>query len=205
MVPEALFKQVCTFACEQGIFFTPEEFLIIREHTVHAVLPAHTVLMEQGKRVDTLYFLNRGIARLYRVHNEVDHTLGIVSTNYFLSTPLFIQSEDPSTCSLESLSEIDVLIWDKASVLFLKNTIPKMQEMELAIMVKLLNWLQENQINAICMTAEERYIHLMDTQPLVIQQVALKYIASLLGIHQDSLSRIRKNISQKPGMAPGRR
>lgn len=191
------FEKVCQFATGYNIHFTPEEFDLIRAHTRHAILPAHTLLMEQGKQVNMLYFLNRGIARLYREHNGVDHTLGIVSTNYFLSTPLYIQSGQISTCALESLSEIDVLMWDKEAVLFLKKHIAKMHDMDLAIMDRLLNWLQDNQINSICMTAEERYIHLMETQPIVIQQVPLKYIASLLAIHQDSLSRIRKNLAHR--------
>ncbi|MBD1424597.1 Crp/Fnr family transcriptional regulator [Sphingobacterium arenae] len=191
------FEHVCAFARNYNIRFTPDEFDIIRTQTKCEVLPAHTILMEQGKKVDKLYFLNRGIARLYRVHHGVDHTLGIVSDHYFLSTPLYLQSGEISTCSLESLSEIDVLIWDKESALYLKKNIPKMESMDLAVMDTLLRWLQDIQINSICMTAEERYIHLMETQPIVVQQVPLKYIASFLAIHQDSLSRIRKNLVQR--------
>ncbi|PRD49295.1 Crp/Fnr family transcriptional regulator [Sphingobacterium haloxyli] len=191
------FEHVCAFARTYNIHFTPDEFDMIRSHTECEVLPAHTVLMEQGKKVYKLYFLNRGIARLYRVHNGVDHTLGIVSGHYFLSTPLYLQSGEISTCSLESLSEVDMLIWDKESALYLKKHIPKMEAMDLAVMDTLLKWLQDIQINSICMTAEERYIHLIETQPLVVQQVPLKYIASFLAIHQDSLSRIRKNLAQR--------
>lgn len=153
--------------------------------------------MEQGKVVNTLYFLNDGIARLYRVEQGVDYTLGIVSTNYFLSTPLYLQSGQLSTCALESLTEIDVLVWDKANALLLKQALPKLYDLELAIMDRLLTWLQDNQIDAVCMTAEERYQKILDTQPEIIRRVPLKYIASLLAIHQDSLSRIRKTFSQR--------
>lgn len=197
MVPQKHFDDVCQFAHQYGISFTLPEFEIIRTHTTYQVLPPHTVLMEQGKVVKTLYFMNKGIARLYRIHNGVDHTLGIVSTNYFLSTPLFLQSGQISTCALESLSEMEVLVWDKPAVMSLKEQIPRMYDMEMAIMGRLMGWLQDEQIDAICMTAEERYIKLMETQPKVIQSVTLKYIASLLGIHQDSLSRIRKGLGQK--------
>jgi len=197
MINRQHFEHACRFASAYGILFTPDEFKRINAHTRHEILPPHTVIMEQGKVVNTLYFLNHGIARLYRIENGVDYTLGIVSTNYFLSTPLYLQSGQLSTCALESLTEIDVLVWDKASALALKQAIPKMYDMELAIMDRLLNWLQDNQIDSICMTAEERYKKIMETQPEVIRQVPLKYIASLLAIHQDSLSRIRKTLGQK--------
>ncbi|MFC3196025.1 Crp/Fnr family transcriptional regulator [Parapedobacter deserti] len=197
MVPRKLFQHVCVFAQRYQVFFTPAEYNLIATHTQHRILPPHTIIMEQGKVVNTLYFLNSGIARLYRIEKGIDHTLGIVSNNYFLSTPLYLQSGQLSTCALESLTEIDVLVWDRASATSLKEAIPRMYDMELAIMDRLLNWLQDNQIDAICMTAEERYKKIMETQPEVIQQVPLKYIASLLAIHQDSLSRIRKSFGQK--------
>lgn len=199
MIPRNHFENVCRFAQQCGVLFTPDEFKRISAHTQHRVLPPHTVIMEQGKVVNALYFLNAGIARLYRIEKGVDHTLGIVSTNYFLSTPLYLQNGKLSSCALESLTEIDVLVWNRENALSLKQTIPKMYAMELAIMDGLLTWLQDNQIDAICMTAEERYKKIMETQPEVIRQVPLKYIASLLAIHQDSLSRIRKTFGQKAG------
>jgi len=197
MVDRKHFNQACNFAQQYNISFTRDEFEIIRKNTQHMVFPPHTVLMEQGKLVKKMYFMIKGIARLFRVQDGVDHTLGIESTNYFLSTPLLLQNGQESTCALESLSEMEVLVWDLTSVMLLKEEIPRMIAMEMAIMDRLLNWLQDNQVESRCMTAEERYYKLMESQPKVIQSVPQKYIASLLGIHQDSLSRIRKGLGQR--------
>lgn len=197
MTPKGEFQKVCAYAQQKGVMFTPAEFDLIKSHTAHMRIPPHTVIMEQGKVVKTLYFLNSGIARLYRIHNDVDYTLGIVSVNDFLSTPLYLQSGQISPCALESLTEIDVFVWDRPTVELLKQRIPRMYDMELAIMDRLLNWIQDSQIDAACMTAEERYQKIVAEQPEVIQQIPLKYVASLLGIHQDSLSRIRKALMQK--------
>jgi CRP-like cAMP-binding protein len=197
MISSKHFQMVCDLAKQYGILFTPDELKFIFLNTQHQILPPHTVLMEQGKIVEKLYFLNSGVARLYRIEKGNDHTLGMVSGNFFLSTPLYLQSGQLSSCALESLTEINVLVWDKPTGLLLKKTIPHMYDLELAIMDRLLNWLQNNQIDAICMTAEERYNKMMSIQPELIQQIPLKYIASLLGIHPDSLSRIRKTLGQK--------
>jgi len=197
MKPSDEFRNVCHYAQRRGILFDSNEFGIIKSHTEHKILPAHTILMDQGKPVKWLYFLNSGVARLYRIHNGIDYTLGIVSVNDFLSTPLYLLNGEISSCALESLTEVDVLVWDKAKVLAMKQQIPRMYDLELAIMDRLLNWIQDGQIDAVCMTAEERYQKIMREQPEVIQTVPLKYIASLLGIHQDSLSRIRKTLGQR--------
>ncbi|SEL52749.1 Crp/Fnr family transcriptional regulator [Parapedobacter koreensis] len=197
MIPPEYFKKVCWYAQRKGILFAPAEFDIIKSYTIHELLPPNTVIMEQGKTVKALYFLNSGIARLYRMHNGLDYTLGIISVNDFLSTPLYLLNGELSSCALESLTEIDVLMWDRLGVEAMKRQIPRMYDMELVIMDRLLNWIQDSQIDAVCMTAEERYQKILAEQPEVIQQIPLKYIASLLGIHQDSLSRIRKSLSQK--------
>ena len=47
-------------------------------------------------------------------------------------------------------------------------------------------------------TPEEKYILLMKEQPQLFQRVPLHYIASYLGIEPESLSRLRKRLSEKP-------
>jgi hypothetical protein len=42
-----------------------------------------------------------------------------------------------------------------------------------------------------------RYQKLLEDAPLVLRYVPLKHIASYLGIHQDSLSRIRNRIVKR--------
>lgn len=46
-------------------------------------------------------------------------------------------------------------------------------------------------------TPEERYLMLMDEQPGLFQRVPLHYIASYLGIEPESLSRLRKRLTDK--------
>lgn len=45
-------------------------------------------------------------------------------------------------------------------------------------------------------TAEERYLHLLENQPDALRLIPIKDLASYLGIHPDSLSRIRNSIKQ---------
>mgnify|MGYP001187814877 CR=1 FL=1 len=196
MIDIQVFQKVCSYAQQRNVLFTPDELRVIASHTEHRILPPYTELMAQGKSVEYLYFLNSGIVRLYRIHNDNDYTLGIVSGNDFISTPLYLFNRAISTCALESLTEVEVLVWDRSSALALKEKITKMYDLELAIMDRLLTWIQQIQIDLVCMTAEDRYQKILREQPELIQSIPLKYVASLLGIHQDSLSRIRKSITR---------
>jgi CRP-like cAMP-binding protein len=196
MVQHIAYTKICGYIKARGIFVNDAEQEIFRSVTRHRIISRGTVIMEQGRPVESLYFLNEGIVRLYRVHNEVDHTLGLISSNDFISTPLYLANGAPSTCALEALTDIDVLEWGKEEMNIIRKEFHHGYELEMAIMDRLLTWLQDGQINAICLSAEERYLKLMEEQPEVIRSVPLKYIASFLGIHQDSLSRIRKQVSE---------
>jgi CRP-like cAMP-binding protein len=48
-------------------------------------------------------------------------------------------------------------------------------------------------------TPEEKYLLLMKEQPQLFQRVPLHYIASFLSIEPESLSRLRRRLSEKPG------
>lgn len=52
---------------------------------------------------------------------------------------------------------------------------------------------QQQQIDLLTKTAEQRYQELMSKNPKIINRIAQKHIASYLGITTQSLSRIRKN------------
>lgn len=47
------------------------------------------------------------------------------------------------------------------------------------------------------MSAEEQYLCLIETYPNIIQRIPQRHIASYLGITPESLSRIRKHLSEK--------
>jgi CRP-like cAMP-binding protein len=53
---------------------------------------------------------------------------------------------------------------------------------------------QTQQIDLLMLTAEERYLNLLERQPKIIQRTPQKHIASYLGITPESFSRIRKKI-----------
>lgn len=54
---------------------------------------------------------------------------------------------------------------------------------------------QTQQIDLLMLTAEERYLNLLERQPEIVQRTPQKHIASYLGVTPESFSRIRKKIT----------
>jgi len=59
------------------------------------------------------------------------------------------------------------------------------------------SWQLEKQrlLERTTLSAEERYLQLLNNRPALIKNYSLKHIASYLGIQPGSLSRIRKDLS----------
>jgi len=54
--------------------------------------------------------------------------------------------------------------------------------------------IDDYRIDLLTMTPEERYKKLLQTEPKLLQEVPLHYLASFLGISTRNMSRIRKNV-----------
>jgi CRP-like cAMP-binding protein len=187
------FEPVLNWLNSRNIFLTRRQKALIRQYTVLRTAKAKEILMAQDNTVHKFYFLNSGIVRLFRMEEGNDYTLGLISSRDFLSAPQLIFSGWISTCSLETLTDADLLEWDSEALHLIKSQAPELYNIELMHMMRLLDWVQQNQIEQICFPAEKRYQLLLERQPEVVLTIPLKYIASYLGIHTDSLSRIRKS------------
>jgi CRP-like cAMP-binding protein len=180
-----------------NITTTEADKKILKDHTRQIFIPRNTVIMKQGKPVERLFFLNDGIVRLYRIQNKTDKTIDFISWNEFVSTAVYVFNKVPSPCALETLTDVNALYWEEDDLLAIKEKTTCGKQIEEKLLDKLLTWNQDREIEIMTLTPEERYLKLIDTQPDVVRDVPIKIIASYLGIHQDSLSRIRKKLSKK--------
>lgn len=195
------FVPVLQWLNSRNIPLNSRQLALIRRNTTLRSVKAKTILMQQDHPVQKFYFLNNGIVRLFRIQEGNDHTLGLINSHDFLAAPQLVLSGEISTCGLESLTDADLLEWDATATSNIKQLVPEVYNVELALMARLLNWVQQNQIEMICFPAEKRYQLLLERQPDLVLNIPLKYIASFLGIHTDSLSRIRKS-HQSEGNRP---
>lgn len=192
-----MYEHVGRWMRRYRISMTFKDLRLIVRHTRMIRIPKNTIIMPQGKMVTQLYFINNGLVRLLRQFRDSDTTIDFVPEHEFASTVIYIRNEQSSPCALETLTDVDALYWEKEEVLYLLENISCGTKIEQAMLNRLLNWGQDREIDIITMTPEERYIKLLRENPAVVSMIPLKYIASYLGIHQDSLSRIRNKVARK--------
>ncbi|RYZ27920.1 MAG: Crp/Fnr family transcriptional regulator [Chitinophagaceae bacterium] len=125
-----------------------------------------------------------------------------VTTNFFASGGLVLEvasffHRTPSKENVQALTDSKgwVITFEKLNMLFHRHQ--AFRETGRSVLVRGFAALKERMLSMINETAEQRYIALLQTNPDIFQQAPLKYIASYLGVTDTSLSRIRKEISNK--------
>ncbi len=112
--------------------------------------------------------------------------------NNFFGDDLSLLSGKTSPIEIVSLEACHVLRINKSNIEILKKT-PLGSLLFLAGEQNSFSDKQNQQIESMTLTAEERYNKLLKNNPEILQRVSQKHIASYLGITPQSLSRIRKN------------
>ena len=149
------------------------------------------VIVKEGEHSTNMYFVVKGAARAFYFHQEKEYTDWFVFENMFMCSLLSFFGRLPSGQTIETLEVSDMLMLTRSQLDELCEKYPDMQKLNSIILRQSLVTLQQNVIDQRFKTAQQRYVILLQTYPQVIQRVPLRYIASYLGVTQETLSRIR--------------
>jgi CRP-like cAMP-binding protein len=144
-----------------------------------------------GHTCKTIYFINKGIARIYYFKDGIDVTESFAFENNILVRVESLFTGKPSRKAIQVLEDAEIVAIDAVKLFQLYDHFPEIERLFRKIFeashVETVTRIESIQFH----TAEERYKALLTEAPDVIKRVSLKHIASYLGITQTSLSRIR--------------
>jgi CRP-like cAMP-binding protein len=148
-------------------------------------------LQKIGHTCKTIYFISKGIARIYYYKGDTDITESFAFENSIVVRVESLFTGRPSRKAIQVLEDSEIIAIDATALFKLYDVYPEIERLFRKIFeashVDMINRMEGIQIH----TAEERYKSLLKEAPDIIRRVPLKYIASYLGITQVSLSRIR--------------
>jgi CRP-like cAMP-binding protein len=144
-----------------------------------------------GHTCKTIYFINKGLARIYYFKDGIDITESFAFENNIIARVESLFTGKPSRKAIQVLEDAEIVAINANALFKLYNSFPEIERLFRKIFeaayVDTVNRIEGIQFH----TAEERYNALLNEAPNVLQRVPLKYVASYLGITQVSLSRIR--------------
>lgn len=102
--------------------------------------------------------------------------------------------DKPSRKSIKAIFDCKLWVLDIVSFRELIKTNEAFHQFYYNLIEKQICLIDDYRIDLLTLTPEERYKKLLVTEPNLIQQVPLHYLASFLGISSRHMSRIRKNV-----------
>jgi CRP-like cAMP-binding protein len=170
----------------------------IADNFTYKVIPKQQMQLNEGKICDEYLFLEKGYMRAFAHDTEGnDVTTGFYGPGEVIFEVASFFNRTRSKENIQALTDCEgwFITYEQLNALF--HALPQFREFGRSILVKGFSELKNRMLITITETAEERYEHLLKTNPDIFQHAPLKNIASYLGITDTSLSRIRKETARK--------
>jgi CRP-like cAMP-binding protein len=149
------------------------------------------VLVKPNQICDHIYFIERGIIRVFSYKNERQVTDWLASEYQFTTIIDSFLNNSPGKKYIEVME--DSVLWALKNSTFEKLCLmnPEIQKFGYMVSHETLMMMQERFDDLHFITAGERYKKLMNKSAYLIKRLPLSIIASYLCISQETLSRIR--------------
>lgn len=154
-------------------------------------LAKNEFLIKEGQICKHLYFLEKGCLRGFYNIDGKDVTQWFGFENDFATSFRSFIAQVPTAEYIHAVE--DCMLWSITKD-ELNNLFENFNEIEKIVRLIYEQYyirLEERYANAHFKTATERYENLLQNEPHILQRIPLGYIASYLGISQETLSRIR--------------
>ena len=177
---------------------TDEEFNICAKFFIHKKYKKHQFMLNEGDVCNYIGFVASGCLREYKIDNKgSEHIIQFAIEDWWISDLNSFLSGLPSTLNIDALQDSDVLLLEKSAREELLEGCPKMERFFRLLLEVNHTASYQRVIDSLESSAEDRYLKFIKTYPKIFEQVPQNQIASYLGITPQSLSRIRKELTQK--------
>lgn len=149
-------------------------------------------LLESGKLCREMAFIESGYMRMYDIVDGKEVTLWIGSEGKFITSLSSFIFETSNHWNIQAVTSCKLYIINREHHFALNKTEPKWLEFDNILLANSFAQLEQKMFSQLHTTAKQRFDNLLDEHPGLFNNVPLQYIASMLGITPESLSRLRK-------------
>lgn len=173
------------------------DYVKISDFFVKKKLKKGDFLIRQGKFHCNLSFINSGYIRIYNVdqHSHKEITQWISSPNTFTTDLSCLFFGTAAKRDFQAITDCEVATISQDNYKQIGSYINNWEHLEKLFMAKCFNTLEDRIYSHLSMSSEERYKMFFQYNPEIFNHVPLQYIASMLGMTPETLSRIRKKLT----------
>jgi CRP-like cAMP-binding protein len=137
-------------------------------------------------------FIQSGLLRVYSTHKQKEITQWIASKGYFVTDVYAFVFNQRSRWNIQAINDCSLISISETNYQNIKTIVPNWDELEKKFIAECFLTLEDRIFSHLSMTAEERYDQFIEHNEAIMAQIPLNYLASMLGMTPETLSRIRK-------------
>jgi CRP-like cAMP-binding protein len=178
--------------------FSEDEIAFMRTIFVPRTLAAGEFLQRAGEASRYAAFVTRGCLRSFVIDAKgKEHVVQFAPEQWWLADAISLSNGTPSQYFIAAIEDSDLLLIDPAGQQQIVDRVPGYSAAMRTGLQKHAAAKDVRIVKSLSATAEERYVDFMETFPTIAQRVPQWMLASYLGVSPETVSRIRKHLSQK--------
>lgn len=175
-IPDSLIPTVLSFY-QQGVV-KRDEFLI-----------------QKGQYCQKLCYIQDGYLRFFSYSDTKTITHWIFGKHQLVTDLSSFYLREPAKWNIQAITNTEMQFITLDDYQRLRQAIPKWDAYEKQLLIKLMSSLENRVYAFLSMSAEERYQYLFEAHHEIFNELPLNYLASMLGMTPETLSRIRRKVN----------
>ncbi|MEM1324398.1 MAG: Crp/Fnr family transcriptional regulator [Bacteroidota bacterium] len=157
-------------------------------------LQKNDYFLKMDQYTTRLGFIHEGLLRFYAYNEDgsKEVTQWIANQGMFVTDLSSFVFDAPSRWHIQALSDVKIYVIRRADYRRLDEIITDWATIETRFIAKCFVHLENRVFQQLSMSAEEKYVSLLQYMPEIFNQAPLQYIASMLGMTPETLSRLRR-------------
>jgi len=154
------------------------------------------IYIAEGSLSHQLAYIKKGLIRVFQLKpNGEEVTLMLRWEKQFIASIDGVIYNRSSRYAYQAMEETVLLAIDYKKAGDIIDVNPRLSAVRSNLLLQMLSQAMDRVEAFVMLSAEERYLKLVSEKPDIVNRVADRHLATLLGITPVSLSRIRKRIS----------
>ena len=174
------------------------EFALIDSLFVPAQLRAREFAQRAGNVATHAIFVAKGCLRSYAIdaHGR-EHIIQFAPETWWLADAASLATGSPSSFYIDAIEDSELLLVDPAAHERIVESVPGYAAAFRRGLQRHAAAKDERIVRTLAASAEERYLEFLKTYPSIATRVPQRMLASYLGVSPETVSRIRRKLSEQ--------